>query len=76
MLCRLRSVPLRMLQQSLVHRWRIGPPSKGSPNANGVMGEAPSEIVVGPLFTARLAHSSPHKRRLPNRLMLGSYVLS
>ena len=65
-----------MLPESLVHRWRIGTPSRGSPNADGVMGKALSEIVVGPLFTARLAHSSPHKPRLPNRLMLGSYVLS
>ena len=39
------------------------------------MGEAPSEIVVGPSFSARLANVGLRRLRLPNRLMLGSYVL-
>ena len=50
--------------------------SGGFPNADGVMGEAPSQIAIGSSFTTRLAHASPHRPRLPNRLMLGLYVLS
>ena len=52
-----------------------GVPAEGPPNADGVMGESLSEIVVGPSFLARLANACPHRPRLPNRLMLGSYVL-
>ena len=52
-----------------------GIPVGGPPNANGVVGEAPSEIAVGPSFLARLANTDPRRPRLPNRLMLGSYVL-
>ena len=48
----------------------------GPPNADGVVGEAPSEIVVGLSFSTRLANAGPRRPRLPNWLMLGSYVLS
>ena len=47
----------------------------GPLDADGVMGAAPSEIIVGSLFLARLANARPHKLRLLNRLMLGSYIL-
>ena len=50
-------------------------PAKGPPNAVGVLGEAPSEIVVGPSFSAKLANAGPCRLRLPNRLMLSLYVL-
>ena len=39
------------------------------------MGEAPSETVVGPFFSAKLANANPRRPRLHDRLMLGSYVL-
>ena len=44
--------------------------------ADGVMGEASSEIAVGPSFLARLVNVDPRRPRLPSRLMLGLYVLS
>ena len=50
-------------------------PIGGSPNVNGDMGEAPSETAVGPSFLARLENVDPHNPRLPDRLMLGLYVL-
>ena len=53
-----------------------GVPAGGPPNVDGVVGEAPSEIVVGSSFLARLANSGPRRPRLPDRLMLGSFVLS
>ena len=68
-------VPLRMLPKRLVHLWKMGSQSGGPPNADGVMGEALSETTVGPLFSARLANASPYRPWLPDRLMLGSYVL-
>ena len=46
----------------------------GPPNADGVMGEAPSETAVGSLFSARHANARPHMPRLHDQLMLGSYV--
>ena len=53
----------------------VGRPS----NANQVVSEAPStKIVVGPSLLARrssLATSSAHKARLPDSLVLGSYVM-
>ena len=74
MLCRLWRVPLRKLPKRLVHRWRMVS-QLGPPNADVVVGEAPSKIVVRPLFSAKLANVGPCGPRLPNRLVLGSYVL-
>ena len=39
------------------------------------MGEAPSETIVGLSFSVGLANAGPRRPRLPDRLMLGSYVL-
>ena len=50
-------------------------PSRMPPNADGVVGEALSEIIVGPSFLAKLANAGPRWTRLPNWLILGSYVL-
>ena len=75
MLYRPWRVPLRMLPERLVHRWRMGSQLGGPSNVDGVVGEAPSEIVVGSSFLARLANADPHLPRLPDRLMLGSYVM-
>ena len=52
-----------------------GVPIRGPPNADGFVGEAPSKIVVGSSFSIKLANVGPSRPRLPNRLMLGSYVL-
>ena len=49
-----------------------GVPIRGPLNADGVVEEAPSETVVGPSFSARVANVGPHRPRIPNRLMLGS----
>ena len=38
------------------------------------MGEAPSEIAVGPSFLAKLTMAGPRRARIPNRMVLGSYV--
>ena len=51
-------------------------PNWGPPNAVGVVGEAPLEIVVGLSFSARLANTGPRRPKLLDRLTLGSYVLS
>ena len=48
---------------------------EGPSNAEGVVREAPSEIAVGPSFSARIANASPCRPKLPNQLMLGTYVL-
>ena len=34
----------------------------GPPDANGVVGEAPSEIAIGPSFSSRLANVSPRRK--------------
>ena len=41
-------------------------PTGGSPNADGVVGEAPSEIAVGLSFLARLANAGPCRPRMSN----------
>ena len=48
----------------------------GPLNADGVVGEALSEIAIRLSFSARLENDGPHRPRLPNWLVLGSYVLS
>ena len=48
----------------------------GPPDANGVVGEAPSEIATWLSFSTKLANASPRRLRMSNRLVLGSYVLS
>ena len=53
-----------------------GVPAGGPPNAVGVVEEAPLETIVRSSFSARLANASPRRLRLPDQLMLGSYVLS
>ena len=53
-----------------------GVPIGGPPNAVGVAGEPPLEIVVGLSFSARLANTGPRRPKLLDRLTLGSYVLS
>ena len=41
--------------------------SNGGPlDTDGVVGEALSEIAVGPLFSARLANASPRRPRMSN----------
>ena len=52
-----------------------GVPAEGPPNADGVVGEALSEIAIGSSFSVRLENAGPSRLRLPNRFMLGSYVL-
>ena len=51
-----------------------GVPAKGPFDTDRVARETPSEIAGGPLFSARLANASPERARLPNRMVLGSYV--
>ena len=53
-----------------------GVPTGRPPKANGVMGEASSEIAIGPSFSARLVNVDPRRPRLPSQLMLGLYVMS
>ena len=48
---------------------------RGPLDTDGIVGEALSEIAVGPLFSARLANASPRRPRMSNRLVLGSYVM-
>ena len=50
-------------------------PVRGLPDANGVVGEAPSEINDGPSFLSKLAKIYPHRLSMPNRQVLGLYVL-
>ena len=52
-----------------------GVPTGGPPNADGIVGEAPSKTAVGPSFSVKLENVSPHRPRLPDQLMLGTYVL-
>ena len=52
-----------------------GVPVGGPPNAAGVVGEALSEIAVGPSFSVSLANVGPRRLRLLDWLMLGLYVL-
>ena len=87
MLYRLWRVSPRMLSKRLVHRWRMGPKREGGGGGGGggvgeggvgllmpeVEREAPLETIVGPSFSTRLTNANP--RRLPNRLMMGSYDL-
>ena len=75
MLSRLWRVPLRMRPEMLVHHWRMGSQPGGPPNADGVVREASSEIVVGPSFSAKLANVGHRRPRMLNQLVQGSYVL-
>ena len=52
-----------------------GVPAEGLPNAVRVKGEARLEIAVGKSFSSRLENAGPHGPRLPDPLMLCSYVL-
>ena len=47
---------------------------EGSSNVDQVVGEAPSEVVVDPTFLARLAKVDPRRARMPNRIVLSSFV--
>ena len=46
----------------------------GSPGAEGVVAKASLEVVVGPSFSTRLASVGPRRPRMPDRLLLCSYV--
>ena len=46
----------------------------GSPNTDQVVVEAPSEAATDPLFLARLAMVDPRKARMPDRIVLRSFV--
>ena len=39
-----------------------------------VVGEAPSEVTADLAFLARLVMAGPHRMRMPNRIVLSSYV--
>ena len=49
-------------------------PVEGSLNANRAVGETSSEAAVDPAFLAQLAKAGPRKVRMPNRMVLSSYV--
>ena len=51
-----------------------GIPAGGSPGAEGVMAEAPLDVVVASLFYTRVASSCPHRLRMLDQLFLSSYV--
>ena len=51
-----------------------GIPTGGSPGAEGVVAKASLEVVVAPLFSTRLASVGPCRSRMPDRLLLSSYV--
>ena len=46
----------------------------GSPGAKGAMVEASLEVVPTPLFLSRLVSVGPHRLRMPDQLLLSSYV--
>ena len=50
-------------------------PIGGPLDAEGVVGEAPSETVIVPSFSTKLSNASPCKPRMLNRFVLSSYVL-
>ena len=49
-------------------------PAEGSLGAEGVVAEAPLEVVVAPSFSTRLASVGPRRPRMLDRLLLSSYV--
>ena len=49
-------------------------PVRGSPNANQVLGEAPSEAAFDQVFLDKLAIASPRRVRMVDRMVLSSYV--
>ena len=51
-----------------------GIPVGGSPSVEGVMVEAPLEVVVAPSFLTKLASTGPPMPRILDRLLLSSYV--
>ena len=51
-----------------------GVPTGGPRNADRVVREAPSKVVVGILFLARLANVGPRMLRGLNKLVLNSFV--
>ena len=51
-----------------------GVPVEGPPNADELVRDASSETTVRSLFLARVANAGLSRPRLPNWLMLGSYV--
>ena len=51
-----------------------GGPIRGPLGANKVVGEAPSEAVVGPSFPARLAMADPHRPRGLDRLVMDASI--
>ena len=53
---------------------RDGIPTRASSGAEGVTAEAPLEVVAALSFLTRLARGDPRRLRMPNRLLLSSYV--
>ena len=51
-----------------------GIPFRGSLSAEGAMVEAPLEVTPAPSFLSRLASVLPRNPRIPNQLLLSSYV--
>ena len=51
-----------------------GIPTGGSPSAEEVVVEAPLKVAAALSFSAKLTSVNPHKTRMPNWLLLSSYV--
>ena len=52
-----------------------GIPAGGSPDAEGVVVEAPLEVVATPSFLSSLVSVNPRRPRVLDQLLLSSYVL-
>ena len=51
-----------------------GIPIGGSSGVEGVLAEAPLEVAAAPSFLTRLASAGPRRPRMPDRLLLSSYI--
>ena len=51
-----------------------GIPARGPLNVNEIGEEAPLGVVVAPMLQPRLADIKPNGKRLPNRVLLSTYV--
>ena len=49
-------------------------PAEGSHNADQVVGKAPSKAAADSLFLARLDMVGPHRARMPDKILLSSFV--
>ena len=50
--------------------------ARGSPGAEGVVVEAPIEVIAAPSFSTKLASVGPRRPRMANRLLLSTYFPS